>query len=131
MENKADELASIASNVSTNAQSEINSYNLHILNNHRYDNLTTLIEKAVHRGYSGAEWIDLMGCGTMVKDVAIQWSRKVIKDQQLEDVLESYYNTTTKRLGIVLSRKSLRKYNLVSDSNIFTSLPLELRDWRP
>lgn len=127
---KAEQLAAIASQASANATKEIEIYNIHILNNHRYDNISTFIEKAVERGFGAVEWIDFMGCGVIDKQTALIWARKVIKDQNLEGVVEPYFNSSTKRLGIVLSRKALRKYNLLSSSNTFLSLPLELREWR-
>ena len=126
-ETHSEKLASIASNAYVNAQKEIKNYNINLLNNHRYDNILNYIEQAVERGFPAVEWIDFMGCGVMDKYTAINWAKDTIKDQNLEGTVEPYYNSCTKRLGIVLSRKALRKYNLLSEDT-FIALPLELRD---
>jgi hypothetical protein len=129
-EQKANRLAKIAKENQANAQRELRNYTIQVLNSHRYDNLGTLIEMAVKRGFAGVEWIDFLGCGVMDKQTAISWAKKVIIDQKLKDVVEPYFNCSTSRLGIVLTRDALRTHNLVIDRNIFTPLPLELREWR-
>ena len=125
----ADHLAKIAFDHRSVAEQELQEYALQLLNTHRYDNLSALLEKAVHRGYSGFEWIDFLGCSVMDKKIALSWARKVIRDQKLDVVVEPFFNTNTNRLGIVLIRDALKKYNLVCDKKTFCPLPLELREW--
>ena len=125
----ADDFAKLASHHKKNSIKELNQYAEQIIGSHKNDKLLQLLEISVNRGYSGFEWIDFLGCGVMDKNFAITWANKIIKNQNLEHIIEPYFNNSTWRLGIVLSRKVLKKHELLKE-NTFIPLPLELRDWK-
>lgn len=130
VDHSAEDLAKVAFEYRDNAEQELKAYALHLLNAHHYDNLSALLEKAVHRGYSGFEWIDFLGCSVMDKKVALTWARQVIVDQKMDTIVEPFFNSNTNRLGIVLVRDAMTKYNLVCNKKTFCPLPLELREWK-
>ena len=103
-----------------NANTEIKNHTLNFLQTYEYDNLLELIKLATKKGYSGIEWIDFWGIGGLDSDIIIQWAYKVIKKQNLYEIIEPYYNNINYRLGISLKRK------YITGKLLF--LPMELQN---
>jgi hypothetical protein len=129
MSDKADQLIKTALEHRANARREIREYTISILTPHWYDSLSALIEKAVKRGYTGVEWIDFLSAGALDTEEVIRWAYKVIKQQGLSNVIEPYFNNSTRRLGIMINRVKVKEHHLLSKKGQFYPLPLELREW--
>lgn len=123
---KAEKFADIASKNISSAHKEIEDYTFNILKDHWYDNLENLIEEATKRGFVGIEWIDFWGQGSIDTDTTIKWANTAIKHQELQNVIEPYYNNINHRLGLVLKRNVLQEKGLLKNGN-FMSLPMEIQ----
>lgn len=104
-----------------NAKYEIKEHTLTFLEKHRSDNILELLKNASNRGYSAVEWIDLWGVGGMNSKITIKWANDVIKEKNLDQIIEPYYNNIHHRLGITIKRNLLSKRKIMA-------LPMELRN---
>ena len=114
-----EELLSNVQNNYENAKNEIKNNTLYFLQKHKNDNLFNLIQNSTSRGYSGVEWIDFWGVSGMNSDIIIEWACNVVSYQQLDSIIEPYYNNINHRLGITIKRIYLKNKPLF--------LPIELR----
>ena len=103
-----------------NAIIEIKKHTEHFLNQHENDNLLELIKSATLRGYSGIEWIDFWGVGGVDLDIIISSAYNIIRKQNLETIIEPYYNNINHRLGITINRCYYKEK--------LKSLPIELQN---
>jgi hypothetical protein len=104
-----------------NAISEIKNHTVCFLKQHENDNLLKLIKNATLRGYSGIEWIDFWGVGGIDLDIIINSAYNIIRKQNLETIIEPYYNNVNHRLGITIKRCYYKKK--------LKSLPIELQNF--
>jgi hypothetical protein len=102
-----------------NAKNEIKNNTLYFLQKYKNDNLLNLIQISTNRGYSGVEWIDFWGVSGMSSEIIIEWAYEIVKEQQLDYIIEPYYNNVNHRLGISIKRTYLKNKPLF--------LPIELK----
>ena len=114
-------LVNIQNNYET-AKNEIKNNTLYFLQKYKNDNLFNLIQISTNRGYSGVEWIDFWGVSGMSSEIIIEWAYKVIKEQQLDSIIEPYYNNVNHRLGISIKR------TYIKNKPLFLSIELQKND---
>lgn len=107
-------------NYNKNAINEIKKNTYNFLGKYKNDNLLDLIKKASLQGYSGIEWIDLWGVGGLDYITIVQWVKDIIKKQQIDSIIEPYYNNINYRIGICIKRSYIKNNNYIF-------LPMELR----
>jgi hypothetical protein len=105
-----------------NAKNEIKNNTLYFLQKYKNDNLFNLIQISTNRGYSGVEWIDFWGVSGMSSEIIIEWAYKVVKEQQLDSIIEPYFNNVNHRLGISIKRTYLK------NKPLFLSIELQKND---